>query len=425
VSKRIALFYDKGAVGLLDAVDAIRSVAEPVLVVRDSAHTRALRPVVEALDAPVIELDGIAANIDVLARQDIAGVVTFSERLLRTTAQCAAAANLPFHDLETVAHLTDKHLQRRRLKETGVDAVRVKLVRNSAEVDEALATIPLPVVVKPVVGEGSRNTLRLDDYETARASIVHVIEAEGATLVEEYLADGLAGEFGSYVSVELAMSDARPVFCAITGKFKLIPPFREPGQFFPSTLSVEEQTRVTTLATESARALGVKDGVLHIEVKLTPSGPHIIEVNGRLGGFMRDLYRRALSIDLAALAAEIALGGGPRATIAPEKSGQVVFQHSSIAPQGALGLTHIDGVKALRAMERIDSYQILIRPGTELDKGVATQEIDLLNGRATSHSHMMADIDMYLGRLAFTFSTAGGSITTSARELKECNGMLP
>lgn len=425
MSKRIALFYDRGAVGLLDAVEAIRSVAEPVLVVRDSEHTNALRPVIKALDVPIIEMDDVAKDVDVLTRQGIAGAVTFSESLLRTTAQLAAAANLPFHDLETVAHLTDKHLQRRRLKEAGVDAVRAQLVRNAAEVDEALATIPLPVVVKPVIGEASRNTLRLDDRDTARTSILHVIDAEGAALVEEYLADGLAGEFGSYVSVELAMAAAHPVFCAITGKFKLIPPFREPGQFFPSTLGAEEQSRVTTLATESARALGVKDGVLHIEVKLTPSGPHIIEVNGRLGGFMRDLYRRALNLDLAALAADIALGDGPRTTIAHEPSGQVVFQHSSLAPQGALGLTRIDGVKGLRAMDGVDSYQILIRPGTELDKGVATQEIDLLNGRAAGHSQMMADIDRYLGGLAFTFSTADGPITASAREIKGWNGMVP
>ncbi|MET7751594.1 ATP-grasp domain-containing protein [Micromonospora sp. NPDC005367] len=418
--QRIALVYDRGAVSLLEALDAIRAVAEPVLVIPDTKHTAALRPVIRALKVPVVELDKISESIDALARHHIAGVVTFSERMLRAAADYADAASLPFHSPETVAHLTDKHLQRSRLMEAGVDSVRARLVRNAAEADEALASMPLPLIIKPVLGEGSRNTLLLDDPEAARASMTRVIDSEGAALVEEYLPDGLAGDFGSYVSVELVMSDSRPIFSAITGKFKLIPPFREPGQFFPSTLDAEEQSRVADLAIESAKALGVKDGVLHIEIKLTPSGPHIIEVNGRLGGFMRDLYSRALGIDLATYAVEVALGRPP-STVGSAKSGQVVFQHSNLAPRGAAGLVGIDGTKVIRAMENVDSYQILIRPGSELDRGVGTQEIDLLNGRAPAHSRMISDIDMHLEHLIFTFEADNGPIKVNARELKAWN----
>jgi hypothetical protein len=420
VSQRIALVYDKGAVSLLEALEVIRPVAEPVLVIPDTKHTAALRPVIRALRVPVIELDDSSESMGASARHDIAGVVTFSERMLRAAADYANAAELPFHSIETVAHLTDKHLQRSRLMEAGVDSVRAMLVRNAAEADQALASIPLPLIVKPVSGEGSRNTLLLDDQEAARASITRVIDAEGAVLVEEYLPDGLAGDFGSYVSVELVMLDSRPAFTAITGKFRLIPPFREPGQFFPSTLDAEEQSRVAALAIESAKALGVTNGVLHVEIKLTPSGPHIIEVNGRLGGFMRDLYRRAQGIDLAAHAVEVALGRPP-STVGSVKSGQVVYQHSNLAPRGAAGLAAIDGAKAIRAMENIDAYKMLIRPGSELDRGVATQEIDILSGRAPGHPRMNSDIDSCLEHLVFTFEGDNGLIKVNARELKAWN----
>ncbi|AGL16164.1 acetyl-CoA carboxylase biotin carboxylase subunit family protein [Actinoplanes sp. N902-109] len=421
MSQRVAVVYDRGAVSLLEALEAVRTVAEPVLVIPDTKHTAALRPVIRALEVPVVELDDVAGNTGALQRHHIAGVVTFSEGMLRATADYADAAGLPFHSPGTVAHLTDKHLQRSRLMAAGVDSVRARLVRHAAQVDDAIAAIPLPLIVKPVSGEGSRNTLLLDDPEAARSAIMRVIEAEGAALVEEYLPDGLGGHFGSYVSVELVMSDSRPVFSAITGKFRLIPPFREPGQFFPSTLDAEEQSGVVALAIESARALGVKDGVLHTEIKLTPSGPHIIEVNGRLGGFMRDLYRRALGIDLAAYAVEVALGHPPSA-VGPATSGNVVFQHSNLAPRGVTRLAGIDGAKAIRAMEHIDSYQILIRPGSELDKGVSTQEIDLLNGRAADHTRMIDDIDTYLEHLVFTFDADSGPIRVNARELKAWNG---
>ena len=40
-------------------------------------------------------------------------------------------------------------------------------------------------------------------------------------------------------------------------------------------------------------ALGVSTGCLHTEVKFTPDGPEIIEVNGRVGGGVPEMLERA------------------------------------------------------------------------------------------------------------------------------------
>jgi carbamoylphosphate synthase large subunit len=66
---------------------------------------------------------------------------------------------------------------------------------------------------------------------------------------------------------------------AITGKYPLLPPFRERGDFWPAWLTDDERDREGPLTSEALRALGITTGVAHTEIKLTPDGPRIIEVN--------------------------------------------------------------------------------------------------------------------------------------------------
>jgi len=55
---------------------------------------------------------------------------------------------------------------------------------------------------------------------------------------------------------------------------------------------------VPDLATAATKALRVRTGFLHTEIKVTPSGPRVIEVNGRLGGGLPNLLQQAAGFDL-------------------------------------------------------------------------------------------------------------------------------
>ena len=52
-------------------------------------------------------------------------------------------------------------------------------------------------------------------------------------------------------------------------------------------------------------------GLTHTELKLTASGPRIIEINGRLTGHMNLTTRSTLGIDLVRLGGLLALGERP------------------------------------------------------------------------------------------------------------------
>jgi len=61
-------------------------------------------------------------------------------------------------------------------------------------------------------------------------------------------------------------------------------PFRETGNFVPGILAPELHAPVSSMVDDTIRALGIRDAVIHTEIKLTADGPKLVEVNGRLGG---------------------------------------------------------------------------------------------------------------------------------------------
>jgi hypothetical protein len=241
-----------------------------------------------------------------------AGVLTFSERRLRQTAAVAARLRLPYHAERTAAALTDKLTQRRLMAEHGVQVTRSALVRGPGDVTAALAHVGGPAVLKPRHGAGSVDTCLVTSAAECRRRLAEFSDGRAARdfVLEELLAGdpGVAGPaWGDYVSVESVAADGVICPIAVTGKMPLLPPFREGGQFSPAALPDAVAERCGKLAADALRALGVRHGVSHTEIKLTPGGPRVIEVNGRLGGLVADVLLRASGYDLVVAALRLAL----------------------------------------------------------------------------------------------------------------------
>jgi biotin carboxylase len=78
--------------------------------------------------------------------------------------------------------------------------------------------------------------------------------------------------------------------------------------FVPAAVDDASRDLVLDLATAATKALSVRTGFLDTEIKLTPSGPRVIEVNGRLGGGLPDLLQQAAGFDLLRWTLRAALG---------------------------------------------------------------------------------------------------------------------
>ncbi|MEV6054500.1 ATP-grasp domain-containing protein [Streptomyces sp. NPDC052107] len=417
---RFIVVYDLSAAGPAEIVASLAQLGEVTFAVNPSSFTTPLVPLLRDL-ADVVMLDEPRA-LERLRSAHPSGIITFSDRMVRKTAWLAAELGLPYHSPDTAELLTSKYGQRRRLHGRGVGTARTALLDEPSRWQEAVRWIGLPAVLKPVHGEGSRNTYKIEDEQRGRALVEELLGTDGTpkpretALVLETFIDGKdCRPFADYVSVESIVSHGVVSHLGVTGKFLQPPPFREVGQFWPALLGMDDKHAVLDLTQRAIEALDVRTGVLHTEIKLTDHGPEVIEVNGRLGGMIDKLCLTATGLDLIELAGRLALGEDVEL---PELScSGVTFQHCTLAPTEPCRLDEIHGAARVRRTPAISAYRTRVRPGTELEGGVGTRYLDYLCGTAANHDAMLAFLDEVLEELSFSFTLPSGRITRSALSL--------
>ncbi|WP_307936797.1 ATP-grasp domain-containing protein [Salinispora arenicola] len=405
--RRLVVVYEKGAATVPEISRSLSQRASLIFVTQeDSGHSSPLLPLLRDMGEVVSFQEASTEVVGRLRSLRPDGIVTYSESMLSATAELAERLGLAYHSQETVELLTDKYRQRQRLRTAGVDSVANCMLTTSKEWQDACRTVGLPAIVKPVQGEGSRNTYRVDDPDEGDRLIARLLRAEPALLVEEFLQGSSTYPYGDYVSVESITIHGLVSHLAITSKFPLLPPFRESGQFWPTHLPDSEQQRVQELAGDAIRALGITSGITHTEIKLTNRGPRLIEVNGRLGGNINELSTRAVGLDLVELAGSLALGGTVDVhSVTPDR---MYFQYSNPAPLEPCRLEKVSGPARLRAMPGITGYRAWIRPGMAIHGGVSTHDLDLICGEAADHNGMMELLERALRCLTFTFALPSG-----------------
>lgn len=259
----------------------------------------------------------VSAAADALARRHtVAGVMTWDEFALVPAAHVAARLNLFGNSTATAAASRNKAASRAAFAAYGVPSAASARVATLHEAQLAAARIGYPVVLKPTGHAGSVGVIKAEHAHDLPSAYTHASRAagedlhgseEGGVLVEEYLD-------GPEISVECVTVRGVTTPVAVTRKqLGPEPHFEEVGH------SVEAGDPLLALAGPVAiaalNALGVANGISHVELRLTDTGPRIVEVNGRLGGdLIPHLVRQATGIDLPRAAADIALGRDPDLT---------------------------------------------------------------------------------------------------------------
>ncbi len=87
------------------------------------------------------------------------------------------------------------------------------------------------------------------------------------------------------------------------------------SRIMPSKLTVPQQDSLKHVAELGCRALGMKNSAAHIEIIMTTTGPKIVEIGARNGGYRERMHRLANGLDLQGAALEIAFGRKPDTTI--------------------------------------------------------------------------------------------------------------
>jgi biotin carboxylase len=383
----------------MELTEAAASVCDLLWLV--DASLPEMRQMADLLNrfGPVVDISGLSAEriIDDLSDPYLPdGLVTYLDANMVTFAQLAEALRVPFHSPGSAAALTDKFLQRQVLGEGGL-AVPACHVIGPAQDERELAAVEAdvgwPAVLKPRSAQGSRYTFMVRDG----AHLGELLSALGPNrpemVLEGYLADDPAraeGTYAGYVSVESLTSAAGISHLALTGRFPLAENFRETGFFIPAALEVVEQSAVLELASRAIDALGVHTGCLHTEVKFTPDGPQIIEVNGRVGGGVPEMLARAAGVPLLEMTLRLALGeelqvAGPVAT---ERIGYRFFLQP---PAVSAKVADISGIDTVSAFPGVDSISVHQGPGADLDwKDGSRNHIMAVVGSAQDYDELLS-----------------------------------
>lgn len=247
------------------------------------------------------------------ASHELVGVFTYDETAVELASLVATEHGLPGIDPACARRCRDKLEMRRALEAAGVPSATSRLVMSEAEASAAAEEIGYPVVVKPRSLAGSIAVVRVDGaagiaaaYRNACAAGHPKFEHMAGALVEEYLD-------GPEYSVESIVVDGEARIVAVTEKhLGMAPHFEELGHTVCASDPVWRDARLRSVTAQAHRALGIHTGATHAELRMTATGPRMIEVAARLAGDMiGHLVTLATGVDMSAGAADVAAGAAP------------------------------------------------------------------------------------------------------------------
>ncbi|MFI8828472.1 ATP-grasp domain-containing protein [Streptomyces sp. NPDC053431] len=290
-------------------------------------------------------------------------VLTWGETVLETTARAAEKLSLRHMSARSAARCRDKYQTRTLLAEAGVSAVRHGLAHTADEASRIAAAIGHPVVLKPRAQAGSIGVVLAEDEAAVREGFAlaagagyRELPSGVGVLVEEYLT-------GPEISVDSVVRDGAvtPVHVA-RKRLGFAPHFEEVGHLVTGWEDEPWAEEARALVIAAHRVLGVELGVTHAELRLTPAGPRLVELNGRLGGDLIPYASRlATGVDLVVAAAELALGRTP--DLRPDRAGCAEVRFVYPPHDGTVGRVDVERAAAVPG---IAHAEVLAPPGTRL-----------------------------------------------------------
>ncbi len=355
-----------------DFLAAARDLGVDVAVAADGSQALA-----DFVPDATLELDfrdvdaAVQAIVAFASRNPLDAIISAEDEGAVLAARASAALGLPHNTPEAVAAARYKHRMREALARAGLPSPEYRTFSIDDDATEAAGQVGYPCVLKPVFLSASRGVIRANDAEEFVAAfqriarILHspdVVErrdpAAGLLLVEEFVP-------GEEVALE-GLLDA--------GELQVLALFDKPdpleGPFFAETLYVTpsrrpaaQQRELADCVTATARALGLRHGPLHAELRINERGIWMIEIAPRsIGGLCSRTLKFGAGISLEELILRHAVGLDIEGLSREPRAAGVLMIPT---PKAGI-LREVDGVAAAEAVKGIRGVNISIPLGQEV-----------------------------------------------------------
>ncbi|WP_018693432.1 ATP-grasp domain-containing protein [Algicola sagamiensis] len=252
---RFRNWFPEASLSKLDKVDQVVSVQ----------CSSDVDEVVEALQKQVEQIDA---------------VLTFAEIRTLTAAVICQRLGLKGAEPESIEIAQDKYLFRKVLLEKDADRVQCQQLSRK-DIGCGVATPDLfPCFVKPVFGHSSIGARLCHSIEDMNAVFDQLEATEEEWISEMVVAeDYLCGEL---YSVEMLTTNAGVHQVVGISDRSTVNGSIEIGASFPLKDEINEV--IISKACAALDAIGYDFGASHVEIILTDNGPHLVEINTRVGG---------------------------------------------------------------------------------------------------------------------------------------------
>ncbi len=316
------------------------------------------------LDKPQEAADAVVA---LAVTSPVDAVIPVDDRGVVVAALAAEQLGLAHNPPWAAAATRNKVMMRRALEKAEVPQPTFRVLGPKDEPLILAAEVGFPLVVKPLSLSGSRGVIRVDSPSNIEAVAERVRQINAVAChdpAEPLLLEAFVP--GPEVAVEGMLSKGHLEVLAIFDKPQPLngPYFEETIYVTPSRLHPEVLEEVFRLTGAACAGLGLTEGPIHAELRITAGRPRIIEVAARsIGGICgRTLKFGLLGTSLETMILRQALGRpGHHPEVDRGASGVMMLPIPSAGT-----LREVTGIDRALATPGIRSVEITASPGTYL-----------------------------------------------------------
>ncbi len=326
-------------------------------------------------DAVTVRFERPEQSARVLERagraQRVNGIVAVGDQPTYLAALTAERLGLPYGPPAAVAACRDKFLMRQYLQAAGLRVPGFLRLKLPSDPKQAASHVRFPCVLKPIGLSGSRGVIRANSHHEFIAAFERI-----RAILESLEIRRLRQEHNRYIQAENYIEGREFALEGVVrdGSLQTFAIFDKPdpldGPFFEETIYVtpsrEEpsvQQELIRTAQEAIRALGLKDGPVHAEMRANRQGVWILEIAARpIGG----LCARALRFDGGLSLEELLLR---RATGEDVSKVRLSEQASGVMmiPIPEAGIYEdVEGIETARASPGVEDVLITAKRGQKL-----------------------------------------------------------
>ena len=232
--------------------------------------------------ANATEVLNVARKLDSFG--SIAAVVSPSERSLPVGGYLRTYFDLPGTGFDVAWGFANKSVMKRRLRSAGMEVAQSLTISNIEQMIDGGDEIGWPVVIKPVIGSGSMNTYKINNREEA-ISFLNGPQADWfrksryQIIIEEYIE--IRGEY----HCDAIIQHGQVVFSVLQRYFS---PLLECTGVWGGSIMIgksdERYDKISVIYSKVVKALGLNDGVTHMEAFWTGSKFIVGEISCRPAG---------------------------------------------------------------------------------------------------------------------------------------------